>query len=93
MPGEEKRFFSLDNDTKNNIWFTLDLQEAHTKLSTNKDFYLMQVSSTDLPEGAKPLSSNYLNVVRNDHFEYAITWYSLAGFLCIIYFIYNRGKQ
>ena len=91
MRGEEKRFFIPDNDTKNNIWFTLDLQEASKKLGiTKKDFYLMQIESKNLPEGAYPLTSTYLNVVRNDHLEYAITWYSLAVFLCIIYFIYNK---
>lgn len=93
MPGEEKRIFIPDNDKKNNIWFTLDLNEASQKLGiTKKDFYLMQVNSKDLPEGAFPLTSTYLNVIRNDHLEYAITWYSLAGFLCIIYFLYNKNK-
>lgn len=94
MPGEEKRIFIPDNDKKNNIWFTLDLQEASQKLGiTKKDFYLMQVNSTDLPDGAFPLISTYLNVIRNDHLEYAITWYSLAGFLCIIYFLYNKKQN
>ena len=91
---EEKRIFIPDNDEKNNIWFTLDLQEASQKLGiTKKDFYLMQVNSTNLPDGAFPLTSTYLNVIRNDHLEYAITWYSLAGFLCIIYFLYNKKQS
>ena len=91
MKGEEKRFFIPDNDTKNNIWFTLDLQEARHKLGiTKNDFYLMQIGSSNLPEGALPLTSTYLNVIRNDHLEYAITWYSLAALLCIIYFLYNK---
>ncbi|NBU53046.1 MAG: hypothetical protein EBS33_01520 [Alphaproteobacteria bacterium] len=86
--------FLDDNDEKNNIWFTLDLQEASQKLGiTKKDFYLMQVNSTNLPDGAFPLTSTYLNVIRNDHLEYAITWYSLAGFLCIIYFLYNKKQS
>jgi len=94
MPGEEKRIFIPDNDEKNNIWFTLDLQEASQKLGiTKKDFYLMQVNSTNLPDGAFPLTSTYLNVIRNDHLEYAITWYSLAGFLSIIYFLYNKKQS
>ena len=91
MNGEEKRFFIPDNDAKNNIWFTLDLQEARHKLGiTKNDFYLMQIGSSNLPEGALPLTSTYLNVIRNDHLEYAITWYSLAALLCIIYFLYNK---
>ena len=94
MKGEEKRFFIPANDTKNNVWFTLDLQEASQKLGiTKNDFYLMQIGSLNLPEGALPLTSTYLNVIRNDHLEYAITWYSLAAFLCIIYFLYNKGTM
>lgn len=93
VPGEEKRIFIPENDKKNNIWFTLDLNELSQRLGiTNKDFYLMQVNSKDLPKGAFSLPSTYLSVIRNDHLEYAITWYSLAGFLCIIYFLYNRNK-
>ena len=53
----------------------------------------MQVNSTNLPDGAFPLTSTYLNVIRNDHLEYAITWYSLAGFLSIIYFLYNKKQS
>ena len=90
--GEEKEFL-YRRMIKNNIWFTLDLNEASQRLGiTKKDFYLMQVNSKDLPEGAFPLTSTYLNVIRNDHLEYAITWYSLAGFLCIIYFLYNKTR-
>jgi surfeit locus 1 family protein len=28
--------------------------------------------------------------LRNDHLQYAITWFSLAGALLVIYFIYHR---
>lgn len=91
MPGETKSAFAPDNDTKNNIWFILDLQEAGNKLNlTITDFYLMQTNATNLPEGMKPLTSDYLAVVRNDHLEYAITWYSLAALLCGIYLVYCR---
>ena len=94
MKGEEKRFFMPNNDVENNVWFTLDLEEARQKLGiTKNDFYLMQIGSLSLPEGAIALTSTYLNVIRNDHLEYAITWYSLAALLCIIYFIYNKNYQ
>ncbi len=94
MSGEKKRLFVPENDLKKNIWFTLDLKQAKNQLNLTEDrFYLLQVNSQNLPPALKPLSSNYLTVVRNDHLEYAITWYSLAAFLCIIYFIYNRKKK
>lgn len=94
LPGEEKNFFVPENDKKNNIWFTLDLKMASEILgTTNKDFYLMQINSQTLPEGASPLFTNNLNKVRNDHLEYAITWYSLAVCLLIIFIIYVRKQD
>lgn len=91
MQGEVKKFFMPDNDSKNNIWFTIDLEEAKNKLGiTNQNFYLMQLNANDLPTGFYPLTSNYLAVVRNDHLEYAITWYCLAALLLLMYFLYHK---
>ena len=33
---------------------------------------------------------DFLNKVRNDHLEYAITWYCLAGCLILIFIRYHR---
>ena len=94
LPSEKKNFFVPDNDTKNNVWFTLDLQMATEVLgATNKDFYLMQINNNSLPKGVSPLTTTHLSKVRNDHIEYAITWYSLAGCLFIMFMIYGRKKK
>ena len=93
LPGEKKNFFVPGNDRKNNIWFTLDLDMAAEVIdSTVTDFYLMQINSQNLPEGAVPLKTTHLNKVRNDHLEYAITWYSLAASLLLVFIIYSRKK-
>lgn len=91
LPGEKKNLVIPDNDQKNNIWFTLDLDMAKSSFgSTNTDFYLMQINSSSLPEGVVPLGTAHLSKVRNDHLEYAITWYSLAACLFVIFIIYSR---
>lgn len=91
LPGEKKAMFVPENDQQNNIWFTIDTQMAHRLFGvTSQNFYLMQIDSDFLPAGVKPLSTTHLNKLRNDHLEYAITWYSLAVFLCLIYYIYNK---
>jgi surfeit locus 1 family protein len=93
LPGEKKNFFVPENDRKNNIWFTLDLNMAAEVIdSTVTDFYLMQIDSQNLPKGAVPLKTTHLNKVRNDHLEYAITWYSLAAGLLLVFIIYSRKK-
>jgi surfeit locus 1 family protein len=91
LPGEQKAMFVPENDQKNNIWFTIDITMANRLFGVlAQNIYLMQIDSDLLPEGVKPLGTNHLSKVRNDHLEYAITWYSLAVFLCLIYYIYNK---
>lgn len=91
LPGEKKNFFVPENDKKNNIWFTLDLLMATKVIDTTvTNFYLMQINAQNLPSGIKPLRTTHLNKVRNDHLEYAITWYSLAACLVLMFIIYSR---
>ena len=91
LPSETRQFMMPKNDKNNKIWFTIDLDMAHEMLGvTENKYYLMQIQSTTLPEGGKPLSTKHLSKVRNDHFEYAITWYSLAACLVIMFFIYRK---
>jgi surfeit locus 1 family protein len=91
MPGEGKRFFMPENDIENGVWFTLDLNMASNVFGTDSTgFYLMQIGAEHLPQGASPLSATYLNKIRNDHLEYAITWYILAACLLCFYVIYSR---
>ncbi len=94
LPHEQKNFFVPENDRKQNIWFNIDLFMAKETLGINvTNFYLMQINSTDLPAGGKALTTTHLNKVRNDHMEYAITWYSLGFCLLILFFIYGRKKD
>ena len=91
LPGEKKAFMVPDNDYNKNIWFTIDLKMAHDALGvTESNYYLMQINSDSLPKGVKPLHTNNLSKIRNDHFEYAITWFSLAFSLFIMFIIYCR---
>jgi surfeit locus 1 family protein len=94
LPHEEKNFFVPGNDKEKNIWFNIDLFMAKDILETNvTNFYLMQIDSHDLPIGGKALSTTHLNKVRNDHMEYAITWYSLGACLLVLFLIYGRKQD
>jgi surfeit locus 1 family protein len=94
LPHETKNFFVPANDKERNIWFNIDLMMAKEIFGTNiTDFYLMQIASADLPKGGKALSTTHLNKVRNDHMEYAMTWYSLGACLLVLFLIYGRRKD
>lgn len=93
MPSEKTRSYLPANDIKNNVWLTLDLHEASKVLGLNlENFYLIEesqdISNLDI---LLPLSINHLAAVRNDHLEYALTWFGLAASLVVIYRIYRRS--
>ncbi|HJD67096.1 MAG TPA: SURF1 family protein [Rickettsia endosymbiont of Bembidion lapponicum] len=93
MPSEKTRSYLPANDVRNNVWLTLDLQEASKVLGLNlENFYLIE-ESTDISnlDILLPLSINHLAAIRNDHLEYAFTWFGLAASLVVIYRIYRRS--
>jgi surfeit locus 1 family protein len=95
LPSEKRGYFVPENDVENNVWFTMDLNIAANTRSTNvKDFYLLQINSDNIPHGVIPLKVTYLSKVRNDHLEYAITWYALAICLLIMrgHYLYKLRK-
>ncbi|WP_341788888.1 MULTISPECIES: SURF1 family protein [unclassified Rickettsia] len=95
MTSEKTRSYLPANDIKNNVWLTLDLQEASKVLGLNlKNFYLIEeskdISNLDI---LLPLSINHLAAIRNDHLEYAFTWFGLAASLVVIYVIYRKKNN
>jgi surfeit locus 1 family protein len=94
LAGEKNRFYIPSNDLKNNIWFSLDLTQLSQIFGFKlTDFYLLQTDITNLhSEYLKSISINNLLHIKNDHLEYAITWFSLALCLMIIFIIYIKKK-
>jgi len=92
MPSEKTRSYLPANDIKNNVWLTLDLKAASEALGLNlENFYIIgegkDISNLDI---LVPLSINHLAAIRNDHLEYALTWFGLAASLIVIYVICRR---
>ncbi|AFE52055.1 surfeit locus protein 1 (surf1) [Rickettsia prowazekii str. Dachau] len=95
MPSEKTLSYLPANDIKNNVWLTLDLKEASKALKLNlENFYIIaegkDISNLDI---LLPLSLNHLALIKNDHLEYAITWFGLAIFLIVIYVIYRHSSN
>jgi len=81
--------FKPENDIKNNIWFSINLNEVEkfTKI-TFPDFMIY----LENPEINTPLAKKITVEVPNNHLKYAITWYSIAISI-LLYFLYFRNKQ
>ncbi|WP_425363810.1 SURF1 family protein [Candidatus Tisiphia endosymbiont of Hybos culiciformis] len=94
LPGEKTKLFVLNNDVKNNVWFTLDLTQASDILGLKlEDFYLIMEGNNNRSDILKSLSIKNLLNVRNDHLEYAVTWFALAISLAVIFVIYHLPKK
>lgn len=94
LPGEKKSLFAPNNDIQQRIWFTIDLHEASKILGVNVNhIYLLGIDIPDIINGAAPLYATHLNKIRNDHLEYAITWFALAISLLIIYMIWEYNNS
>ena len=91
----EKGRFVPDNEPARDMWFRVVPAEiaAAAKISAQVlPYYIDQLRPSDdnrqLPIGATTTVS-----VRNDHLQYAITWFSFAISLAVIYVLYHRRRE
>ena len=92
---QKKGYFVPENEPDNGFWFTIKPAEIKKHLKIDKEtfiikFYvdaLRQEKKINLPIGIKEKIN-----IRNQHLSYAITWYSLAIVLMIIYLSYHYAE-
>ena len=89
-PAEKPAWFLPDNRADLNYWFWVDLpaMAAADGLDRVAPFYI-DADATPNP-GGWPKGAVTRLELRNDHLQYAITWFSLAVALIVIYFLYHR---
>jgi len=89
-PVEKPAWFLPDNRPDLNYWFWVDLSAmaAADRLDKVAPFYI-DAGATPNP-GGWPRGGITRLELRNDHLQYAITWFSLAVALIVIYFLYHR---
>lgn len=87
----QKGAFVPDNEPANDIWFTVEpaVMAEHLGIGPVANYYVdalrPSARPTELPIGAVP-SIN----VRNEHLQYAITWFLLAATLAVVYVLWHR---
>ena len=87
---EKPAWFLPDNRADLNYWFWIDLpaMAAADGLDRVAPFYI-DADATPNP-GGWPKGAVTRLALPNDHLQYAITWFSLAVALIVIYFVYHR---
>ncbi|MDF1720692.1 MAG: SURF1 family protein [Minwuia sp.] len=88
----EQTMFVPDNEPVANNWFFVDLAALETRAGVPlQQVYLVQTESpVAWPDAAPPSFS-----LRNNHLEYAFTWYSMAVIMTVIYILMGltRGRE
>src|SRR6516165_11175746 len=89
-PAGKPAWFLPDNRPDLNYWLWIDLPAiaAADRLDRVAPFYI-DADATPNP-GGWPKDGITRLELRNDHLQYAITWFSLAVALIVIYFLYCR---
>ena len=84
-----KNIFTPDNDLKENIWFSINLEEIRksTGIKFNKFIVYLEDKNIDMPQPKKITVD-----VPNNHLKYAITWYSISISI-LFYYLYFRKKK
>ena len=83
-------YFKPDNDVNKNYWFTLKDEDLLTY--TGKEFSPFIINNISKQEGIYPQSKQIGANISNNHLKYALTWFSLAVSIFLIY-LYFRKKN
>ena len=81
-----KNIFKPDNDIKENYWFSLDRDDILE--FTGKEFsnYIIFLDGNYQSPKPKKITAN----ISNNHKKYAITWFSLAISILLLYLYFRR---
>jgi len=90
---KRRGYFVPDNEPANEVWLYVDTEQMarHRSIFPVAAYYvdaLRQPGPYKLPIGAVATIS-----LRNEHLQYAMTWFLLAATLAVIYVIYHMRRE
>ncbi|OSQ29450.1 SURF1 family protein [Thalassospira sp. MCCC 1A03138] len=90
---QQKHWVQPENEPLENQWFFVDVdamaEDSGADLASR---YYLELDETEIP-GGLPIGGQAKIDLPNNHLEYAITWYSLALSLIVIFILYHRRPQ
>jgi len=83
-----KNIFKPDNDLKENYWFSLNREDILEFTGKNFSEYIIYLDGNYQIPKPKKITAN----ISNNHQKYALTWFSLAISILLLY-LYFRKKN
>ena len=85
--------FTPDNEPGRGMWFYVDVPQmaAFAKAEGVPNYYIDELrreAGPQLPIGADPMIG-----LRNEHLQYAITWFAMAFGLIVVYVMWHRRAE
>ena len=86
-----KGYFQPDNDTATNTWFFVEpeLMSEYLEMNFENQYYLEAINNG--PNGF-PLGNQTRIYLRNNHLQYALTWFMIACGLIGVFLVANIKK-
>jgi surfeit locus 1 family protein len=85
--------FMPDNEPAKNTWFYWDAPAMAAAIGVDKLPAYYVLAAKDAAAGKFPVGHQWRLDIRNNHVEYALTWFSLAIALMVIYVVYHRQQE
>ena len=82
----KKNIFKPDNDIKENYWFSLDRDDILEFTGKKFSNYIIYLDGNYQSPKPKKITAN----ISNNHKKYAITWFSLAISILLLYLYFRR---
>jgi len=78
--------FKPENDIENNYWFTLNREDVFKYTGKNFSNFIIYLNGDYRTPEPKVITAN----ISNNHKKYAITWFSMAISILLIYLYFRR---
>jgi surfeit locus 1 family protein len=90
---QTKSWLVPDNEPANDVWFYVDVpaMARWAGLAAPRPYFL-EAGPAPNP-GGFPIGGQSRIELPNNHLQYAITWYSFAVSLAVIYILYHRKRE
>ena len=89
-PSQKPGWFIPENDPVRGEWFWIDLPAMARAADVPEALPFYVEAGAEPNPGGLPVGGQASTELPNDHLQYAITWFSLAVALIVIYVLFHR---